>query len=635
MNPIRLLACGTMSAALIALAHAAEQPPNRFAPARPRLAEITAWLALQPAGIGAPASERTVWNRAGEMLPRGDLLAAAATAAAQPVPALPDDLFLAFQRTGDRTEYQRVNKQRLDRLNLFAWAEGLEHQGRFVPALVRELEAIANERTWVLPAHDRKLDNLEGRVVEVDLGAAMRAWTIATAVYWHADQLPPALRARLAAELQRRVFAPYLELVRGGPLLGGMWWIRADNNWNAVCHAGVVGAALALIESPAERAEIVATAELNLEYYLKGFTPDGYCSEGIGYWNYGFGHFAMLSEVMAKATQGKVRPLWGDHAARVAAYPARLQILPGVYPAFADMNVKERPSLWFGALAARQMSPTPLGMPQWGLSVSDLREQLLYETALKVFIPLESVGLPQAAAPAISQSSTWFKEAQVYVGRASERFGAAIKGGHNAENHNHNDLGSYVVVVGDCAVLVDPGLEVYTARTFGPRRYDSKVLNSYGHAVPVVAGQLQHEGREFAATVVSTAFGDQEDSVVFDLTKAYAVPVLKSLIRTFTLRRQPKAGIEVTDTVEFREPAAFETALITFEQWHEVKPGVLVVGESDAAMRVEVTVEGGTWKLQPEVLQEDLPGKRFPTRLGIALDGPVRAASVVLKITPN
>ena len=210
-----------------------------------------------------------------------------------------------------------------------------------------------------------------------------------------------------------------------------------------------------------------------------------------------------------------------------------------------------------------------------------------------------------------------------------------LKGGHNAENHNHNDLGSYVVAVGDCAVLVDPGLEVYTARTFGPRRYDSKVLNSYGHAVPVVAGQLQHEGREFAATVVSTAFGDQEDSVVFDLTKAYAVPVLKSLIRTFTLRRQPKAGIEVTDTVEFREPAAFETALITFEQWHEVKPGVLVVGESDAAMRVEVTVEGGTWKLQPEVLQEDLPGKRFPTRLGIALDGPVRAASVVLKITPN
>jgi len=87
--------------------------------------------------------------------------------------------------------------------------------------------------------------------------------------------------------------------------------------------------------------------------------------------------------------------------------------------------------------------------------------------------------------------------------------------------------------------------------------------------------------------------------------------------------------------VEFTEPAAFETALITFEKWHERKPGSLTVGEGESALRVEVKVDGGSWKLRSEVLQEDLPAKRLPTRLGLALDAPVRAASITVKISPN
>ena len=66
-----------------------------------------------------------------------------------------------------------------------------------------------------------------------------------------------------------------------------------------------------------------------------------------------------------------------------------------------------------------------------------------------------------------------------------------MKGGHNAEMHNHNDVGSYTVVIGDQPVLADPGTEIYTKRTFTEHRYDSPVLNSYGHPVPVIGGQLQ------------------------------------------------------------------------------------------------------------------------------------------------
>ena len=40
--------------------------------------------------------------------------------------------------------------------------------------------------------------------------------------------------------------------------------------------------------------------------YLTGFTPDGYCSEGMGYWNYGFGNYVELGALCRNATRGEL-----------------------------------------------------------------------------------------------------------------------------------------------------------------------------------------------------------------------------------------------------------------------------------------------------------------------------------------
>jgi hypothetical protein len=341
----------------------------------------------------------------------------------------------------------------------------------------------------------------------------------------------------------------------------------------------------------------------------------------------------MLSESLRRATNGVSIPLAGDHALRVAAYPWGLRILNGVFPAFADMNVAERPSTWFGALAVMQVYPKPLGMKSWGLSVNDLRTTMIYEAAMKVFLPLLTEGLPAAPAPQVKGQHYWFPDAQVYTGRAAPTFGAAIKGGHNGEHHNHNDVGSFVVARGDRAVLVDPGLEVYTKRTFSAQRYDSKVLNSYGHSVPLVAGTMQEAGREFAAKVVSTSFSETEDVVVLDLTGAYAVPALKSLVRTFTLRRGKKPEIVITDVVEFTSPAEFESALVTFDKFRE-RSGTLRLGEGETALRVQIEASA-PWAFRAETIDENLPGKLKPTRLGFALRAPTLSARVSVTIRPD
>ncbi len=46
----------------------------------------------------------------------------------------------------------------------------------------------------------------------------------------------------------------------------------------------------------------------------------------------------------------------------------------------------------------------------------------------------------------------WFPNGGVLIGRhmsdPKRPFGVAIKGGHNNEHHNHNDVGTYLVAVG-------------------------------------------------------------------------------------------------------------------------------------------------------------------------------------------
>lgn len=626
---LRLLGC------FVFLGGAAFAAP-RYVPAKARLQQLESALPEAPRGWGAPATDRELWRRAAKEIPARELLQAATEALGEKPEEISDALYLRYSRDGNRDEFQQANLRRLNRLNLLAWAEAIEGKGRFADALRRQVEIMLAERTWVLPAHDGKLNNFAGRWQEVDLMVAMKGWSLATITYWHAGIFGPELTGRIRVELRRRVVAPFLARVNGEKSADtdGMWWNQSDANWNAVCHAGIVGTALATVDSRAERALIVGWAELNLEHYLKGFTPDGYCSEGVGYWNYGFGHFAMLSETLRRATNGVSVPLSGDHALRVAAYPWGLRILPGVFPAFADMNVAERPSTWFGALAVTQVYPKPLGMKSWNLSVNDVRTQMIYEAAMKVFLPLLTEGLPAAPAPQVNGPRYWFPDAQVYTGRAAADFGAAIKGGHNNEHHNHNDVGSFVVARGDRAVLVDPGLEVYTKRTFSDQRYVSRVLNSYGHAVPVVAGELQKFGREFRAKVVSTSFSEQEDMVVLDLTGAYAVPALKSLVRTFTLRRGAKPEIVISDAVEFSTPSTFEGALITFERHRERAAGQLTVGTGDSALRVQVD-SSAPWKLRPETIEENLPGGKKPTRLGLTLDAPVTSARVTVTVRPE
>ena len=114
------------------------------------------------------------------------------------------------------------------------------------------------------------------------------------------------------------------------------------------------------------------------------------------------------------------------------------------------------------------------------------------------------------------------------------------------------------------------------------------MLSSYGHAVPVIGGQLQRTGADARAAALRADFRNEEDTLVLDIGSAYAAPELKRRERTFVFRRGESAALTVRDEAAFSEPKRFETVLITWGNWNELseKEG-LISGRGGAGQLIK------------------------------------------------
>jgi hypothetical protein len=387
-------------------------------------------------------------------------------------------------------------------LTVFVLADCIVKGDCFLLAIHAETAAICAERVWLMPSFDKRRTCFEGVRIDNDLISAMTAWTLATADAMLGDRLNLTTRLAIRDKIRHTVVDPFLENTRGQR--PPEWWFRDQYNWNVVVHAGIVGAALLLADdyTVEERAELIAACETALPFYLSGWPSDGYCVESIGYWRYGFGHFALLAEAVLAATGGKLSLYPSESARVVAQLPKRLEMIRSThfYPPFADGRFVEPPGLWLEHILAvryglQDVRNCPVPVPEGEFTLG------FFSTFLHAWGVI--LGFNPDLAPAWTGSGQkwpsgglydWFNESCIYVGRQNERedtLSVAFKGGANGVRHGHNDLGSFLVAVGKIPLIVDPGLTVYSAKTFGPNRFQHQILGSYGHPVPLVAGTWQ------------------------------------------------------------------------------------------------------------------------------------------------
>jgi hypothetical protein len=597
--------------------------------------------------MGPQITHRPAWQTLASLPSYKKALDSANKSLAEPIPDQPDSLYLLYSQTGDRDGWQSVAFDRRRRFMHLVLAECITNDGRYLPKIAEYVAALCAENTWVYPAHDGNLRNFQKQTVDIDLGASTLGLNLATAHWLLADKLDPASRKLIEENIRTRLTAPFRDRYSGKVPPNN--FMTNTSNWNAVCLAGTVGAILATEPDRHTRAEAAAAGEFYSQNYLKGFPADGYCTEGLGYWNYGFGRYIMLSEILRTATQSKLDLLTRPHARLAAQFPTRIELLHGISPAFADCAITAKPepailsfvNHYYGMGLPNLAPAAPFADPNG--TVTDLAFEMVYRFTDAKPLP-RSTAQPAAPGPRLRD---YFDATGILIARPAPdspaKLAVALKGGNNGEHHNHNDLGSYVVLAGgeggvDRPILLDPGPEHYTARTFSDKRYDSKLLNSFGHDVPLVAGQLQRTGKEAQAKVLKADFTPEQDTFSLDLTSAYNVPELHSLTRTWTYSRKGAGGrgeLTVTDEVAFSSPQNFGTALVTLGKWSTLFNGQLQLEDGPGggqAVLITLTTSA-PFNLNPETLNENAPIK--PTRLGINLKEKATTAKITLTIAPR
>lgn len=618
-------------------------------PTAEQIERIAAWLPARPTGVGARIDDRKAWDEAAKLPAFRKQLTEAVQFAGEPIPELNTDaLFAQVMETGRRDIYEKPFRKRTTRLAAFAVAECLSNDGTYLPLIEAEVTAILTEKTWGVSTNvdEHPYGGFDGII---DLASSCRAWNLATVDYWLGDKLKPQSRALIRREVKRRIFDHYETAVRTGKPL--WWWMTGKSNWNPVCTSGVVGAALTLIESPQERALFVQGALNSMPFYVGSLGDDGYCEEGVSYWAYGFGCYLCLAEELYQQTRGNVNLYQGEKLRKVALFMSRFEIVPEVYPAFGDAGARTKgrpPSLMWLIDQRWNMG--------WNIDVAKSDMFLKHPLGDRLFgFGLFGFPLPlQKEAPAGSPASpeeadagdkrVYFKDESVLICRSLQPgrapFGLAIKGGKNGlpMSHGHNDNGSYVVASGNVPLVADPGMEVYTKSSFGPHRFESMMMNSYGHSVPVIGKTLQKTGHDALGKIVETTFTDEQDTLKMDLTTSYDVPGLERVVRTFIFNRA-RPSVEVIDEADFRAPTEFGSAVVTLSEWKEQGPGSFLIYEREAAVQVTVTVEGTGADVRIEnniepITAPQLPPGLKPMRLGLNLNRPVTHVIMRTLIVP-
>ncbi|MFW6265114.1 MAG: hypothetical protein ACOC3B_03320, partial [Bacillota bacterium] len=140
----------------------------------------------------------------------------------------------------------------------------------------------------------------------------------------------------------------------------------------------------------------------------------------------------------------------------------------------------------------------------------------------------------------------------------------AAKGGHNAEPHNHNDIGSFIYHVGDTTLFTDLGSGLYSKKYFGSERYQILCTGSQGHSVPIVEGDFQADGHEFSAKIYDFESSDRKVFFSLDIKGAYDNGNLLSLIRSFTINSVDNTLV-LEDKYEFQDkPVSIIERFISF-----------------------------------------------------------------------
>jgi hypothetical protein len=486
-------------------------------------------------------------------------------------PTLPATLFLEYARIGNRANFEHVQSMRRTMLRDLVLAECVEGEGRFLDDIANGIWTTCEETYWGYPAHVNAqaagvdLPDVEEPTVDLFAGeaSALLAWSVAL-LGKRLDAVSPLVRRRAAFEVKRRVLDPCLAR-------DDFWWMGFDpgehgvNNWNPWVNSNWLASVLLLEEDPERRVAAVDKILRSLDVFLGIYAETGGCDEGPSYWGRAAASLFDCLDLLHSATGGQLDLYADAKIANMGRYIYRAHIAGDYVVNFADASAVNRPPaslVYRYGTAIRDLDMMRFGA--WlleGQSEERGKQEGSMGRILPALFDIPEV-LPVEAAPPLPREF-WFAGIQVLVARdtagTADGFFLAAKAGHNAESHNHNDVGSFIVYIDGKPLIVDAGVETYRRQTFSPRRYEIWTMQSAYHTLlpsferPGQAVVQQLPGDGFAARAVQARFDDAEARLALDLAGTYPAGAgLLTWSRVVTLKRG--AAVIVEDAFTLTSP---------------------------------------------------------------------------------
>ncbi len=537
----------------------------------------------------------------------------------QPLPTIPATLELEYVRNGNRANYEKVSFSRRNQLFTLVLAELLEDKSRFTETILNDTWAICEETYWGVPAHlsvqkaGNGLPDVQDPIVE--LFGAETAAVLALTDYLAGDKLQkisPLIRPRIYYEVNRKILEPLEKQSSRYGYLGKGGRDISVNNWNPWIISNWMISLLLLEKDNNRRVNELHHALSLLDLYINGLGEDGATDEGPSYFfAAGIALFDALS-VLESATNGQLTIYQEPLIRKLGSYIYRTHIDGNYFINVADAN----PTI----------NADGLVLYRFGKAVQDTVMQSFgrwayhhldsHEGSEGFFRPRQLWDLLTIQACAAGDghpaqlADVWLPSVQLMAARDKNGLFVATHGGHNAESHNHNDVGDFIVYANGDPVIIDVGRGTYMAVTFSKDRYTLWYNTSPYHNLPTINGVQQSAGREFEATALNYTADGATTALKMNIEKAYpSTAGLKSWRRTIALERN-KHRVLVKDAFSLDAPSSNITqTFMTVCPVNIATPGKIIL-EHPHGKPVVVNYDAAAWKASVEKMACERPDEQ-------------------------
>ena len=407
-----------------------------------------------------------------------------------------------------------VSREALKRISTLGLVYLVDQEPAYADRMGEELLAVAAFEDWN-PSHF--------------LDVAEMSVAVAIGLNWGRGALSPQITAPARRALLHNGLLPALNPTAK--------WRTKHNNWNQVCNAGAIAAALVLAdEHPARAARLIALSLGGIPEALRVYAPDGVYPEGPTYWSYGTGFTVLTIEMLRSAFGSDFGIANSTGFLESARFLLACKAPSDLLFSFGDskptsIRTGEELLGWFAH--------------ETGRGELFRRQHIAVEYSgggkNSRIAPLALTWLARLGHLPESTSSHKFAGRggnPVFILRDTDVPGSyfAAKGGYAAINHGNMDAGSFVFETDSIRWAVDPGNQPYHplesrgvdlwGREQSSERWTLLSKNSEHHNTLTVNGH-QHRVDGFAALL-----SHDDRSAEFDLTKLFAGNV-RSAIRTF------------------------------------------------------------------------------------------------------